>query len=161
MKKIEFEDALVVEPAKVGVLDELPIGVEIDYDGDKVPEGWEEIDDPNNYSTEEQVIGEWMGKPLYRKTITTTKSFGIEAQLEIAHGAQNVDKIWLDTSNSYIFQTTSKTCLPIISTSYWGDFAKGLSAMVYANIVILYTSEGSWGSDWEKVFTICYTKTTD
>lgn len=41
MKRIEFEDALVVEPAKVSILDEMPVGTEIDYNGDVVPEGWE------------------------------------------------------------------------------------------------------------------------
>lgn len=31
-----------------------------------------EVDDKNNYSTEEQVIGTWEGKPLYRRTIKYT-----------------------------------------------------------------------------------------
>lgn len=40
------------------------------YDGDTIPEGYEEVDNPNVYSAEEKVIGEWFGKPLYRKVIT-------------------------------------------------------------------------------------------
>ena len=44
MEKINFEDALVVEPAKVSILDELPIGSVIDYEGDTVPEGFEEVE---------------------------------------------------------------------------------------------------------------------
>ena len=49
MKRIEFEDALVVEPAKVSVLDELPVGSVIDYDGTEVPEGYEEVEDDLHY----------------------------------------------------------------------------------------------------------------
>lgn len=45
MEKINFEDALVVEPAKVSILDELPIGSVIDYEGDTVPEGFEEVEE--------------------------------------------------------------------------------------------------------------------
>lgn len=45
MERIEFEDALVVEPAKVSVLDEMPVGTVVDFDGTEVPAGWEEIDE--------------------------------------------------------------------------------------------------------------------
>ena len=70
MEKINFEDALVVEPAKVEVLDEIPVGTIIDYDGDVVPDGYVKVSDPNAYSTEEQVIGIWVdGKPLYRRVV--------------------------------------------------------------------------------------------
>lgn len=42
--------------------DTLPIGTEVDYDGEEVPFGWEEIDDPGQYVTRkirktEQVVG--------------------------------------------------------------------------------------------------------
>lgn len=50
MEKIIFEDALVVEPAKVGVLDELSVGSVIDFDGTEVPAGWEEVYDENRPS---------------------------------------------------------------------------------------------------------------
>ena len=45
MKRIEFEDALVVKSAKVSILDEMPVGTVVDYDGDEVPAGWEELDE--------------------------------------------------------------------------------------------------------------------
>ena len=51
MKRIEFEDALVVEPAKVSVLDEMPVGSVIDYDGDEVPAGWEKVAGSDNQIT--------------------------------------------------------------------------------------------------------------
>lgn len=59
-----FTDVVV----KVG--DTLPIGTEVDYDGQTAPAGWQEIDDPNVYSTTEKRIGTWIdGKPLYRKVV--------------------------------------------------------------------------------------------
>ena len=47
--------------------DALPIGTIVDYDGDTVPDGYEEISD---YSTDEIKIGTWIdGKPIYRKVV--------------------------------------------------------------------------------------------
>ena len=47
-------------------------GSVIGFKGDIIPDGYEEVDNPNVYSTEEKVIGEWIdGKPLYRKVIQT------------------------------------------------------------------------------------------
>lgn len=40
MKRIEFEDALVVEPAKVSILDEMPVGSIVQYGGVNAPAGW-------------------------------------------------------------------------------------------------------------------------
>lgn len=81
----DFTDLVV----KVG--DTLPIGTEVDYDGQTAPAGWQEVDDPNVYSTSEIRIGTWInGKPIYRKVInfgtlpnSTTKS--------IAHNISNLD----------------------------------------------------------------------
>ena len=50
--------------------DALPIGTIVDYEGDTVPDGYEEVSNPTDHSTEEQVVGTWLGKPLYRKVIT-------------------------------------------------------------------------------------------
>ena len=44
MKRIEFEDALVIKPAKVSVLDEMPVGTVVDFDGTEIPAGWEEVE---------------------------------------------------------------------------------------------------------------------
>ena len=46
----------------------LPVGSEIDFDGETVPSGWEQVNGPNDYSTTEIRVGTWInGKPLYRK----------------------------------------------------------------------------------------------
>lgn len=48
--------------------DTLPIGTEVDYIGENVPAGWEQVSD---YSTSEVNTGKtWIdGKPIYRKVI--------------------------------------------------------------------------------------------
>lgn len=50
--------------------DTLPIGTIVDYDGEEVPEGWEEYG-TDDYSTEEIFTGKhWIdGKPIYRKVV--------------------------------------------------------------------------------------------
>ena len=49
--------------------DTLPIGSEVDYNGEEVPYGWEEVTDPNSYSaTEVKTNKTWVdGKPIYRR----------------------------------------------------------------------------------------------
>ena len=111
----------------------------------------------NSYSTEEQVIGTWMGKPLYRKVISVNTSFS--KQLEFEHGVENFERIWIDVADSY-FVDANNAVLPLISTSYYTDFSQRLNAMIYNRNIILY-SDGSWGTDWTKVITLKYTKTTD
>lgn len=50
--------------------DTLPIGTIVDYNGTTVPDGYEQVDDPNSYSTNEVEIGTWIdGSKIYRKTI--------------------------------------------------------------------------------------------
>lgn len=49
---------------------EVPTGAVVGFDGATVPGGYEEVDNPNNYTTTETVIGTWInGKPLYRKVV--------------------------------------------------------------------------------------------
>lgn len=67
--------------------DTLPIGSEVEFDGDVVPTGWTEIDDLNAYSTNETLIGTWLGKPLYRKVYSTIMNGG---QATIPIGLTNV-----------------------------------------------------------------------
>ena len=51
-------------------IDALPIGSVLLYDGENIPEGYEEVGDYiPTYSTEETKVGTWIGKkPLYRKS---------------------------------------------------------------------------------------------
>lgn len=56
----------------VKTFDTLPVGAEVDYDGETVPAGWSEVE---SYSTTEEVdTGKiWIdGKKIYRKVFTGT-----------------------------------------------------------------------------------------
>jgi len=55
----------------VKALDSMPVGTQIEYTGDTIPTGWEEV---NDYSTTEIDTGKkWInGKPIYRMVITIT-----------------------------------------------------------------------------------------
>ena len=111
----------------------------------------------NTYSTEEKVIGTWMDKPLYGKTIIFNTSYN--TQYEFSHGIENYDKVWIDFGDSYYLANNGVT-VPLNANSYYGDFTQTNDAMVYQDKIILY-STGGWNENWEKVITIKYTKTTD
>lgn len=93
MKKINFEDALVVEPAKVSILDEMPVGTIVEYDGDEVPAGWEEVEDEsllayNGYSKlDNGLILQW-GHTKY--TFTKQQEFTIAFPLTFPNACLNV-----------------------------------------------------------------------
>ena len=53
------------------------------------------------YSTEEQRIGTWLGKPLYRKTIEIP-AFPNNGALKYYHSIVNPKDVWVDVSNSFI-----------------------------------------------------------
>lgn len=67
---INFIIKAISETVSETVVDSLPIGSILDYDGDTVPEGYAAIANPD-YSTNETKTGEfWIdGKPIYRKVI--------------------------------------------------------------------------------------------
>lgn len=67
----------------------------IAFDGDVIPEGYEEVSNPNVYSTTEQVIGTWIdGKPLYSKVIELASELTIDAN-SWASGVYEVSNIKL------------------------------------------------------------------
>lgn len=119
----DFTDLVV----KVG--DTLPIGTEVDYDGQTAPAGWQEVDDPNVYSTSETRIGTWIdGKPIYRIVVPFTissgwQSFGsfsnIDKFINIRHsriGSGNTYPYYASTDNyAYLYIPTSKSSIYIAS----------------------------------------------
>lgn len=93
MKKIEFEDALVVKPAKVSVLDEMPVGSVIDFDGTEVPAGWEEVYDENEKSFAQMHTNKKLNAPS-----GTAKEYDIwGSYFDISEG-----KFYCDASNKCI-----------------------------------------------------------
>ena len=136
----------------VKALDSMPVGTQIEYTGDTIPTGWEEV---NDYSTDEVNTGKkWIdGKPIYRKIVnfgnlpnTTTKN--------VVHNISNIDFI----TNYYAIATNSTAFwkLPFVSTS---TISSGLQMTIdKTNIIIV---AGVDRSSYSAYVIIEYTKTTD
>lgn len=110
------------------------------------------------YSKEEIKTGEtWIdGKPIYRKTFVFADTLS-SPTTEIPHNIENVDKIWVDTSNSYFHQGSSY--YPVT----YAQYPSGLDAVttLASTKNIVFNIQTSWGTAWQKVITLRYTKTTD
>lgn len=109
------------------------------------------------YSTNETRIGTWMGKPLYRKVLSTIGLSG-ETKKSINHNITNPDKIWI--AGGFIYSAARVVTLPMVG--YNGDLAQKVDVWVETieNVVKLY-SNGGWGNIWTFYIIINYTKTTD
>ena len=83
--------------------DTLPIGAVIDYDGDTVPENWEEVEESEDYSTEEVNTGKkWIdGKDIYRKVLHLTSGWTVGEEVAIAHNISNFEKIIKYSRNTF------------------------------------------------------------
>lgn len=97
--------------------DTLPIGSEVDYEGETVPYGWEQITDPNNYSTDEVNTGKiWTdGKPIYRKVFNGNLSNDSNTQT-VTHSISNIG-----------------TVTSIFGTIYDGSSGQYWSALCYSS----------------------------
>lgn len=107
------------------------------------------------YSTEEQVIGEWIdGKPVYQKTVdcgtlpnSTNKS--------VNHNISNIDKI---INYNGIAYNNDGLVFHIPNTSTV-NIKYGIETYVDKNII--YIVCGSDRSGYNAIYTLQYTKTTD
>ena len=108
------------------------------------------------YSTEEQVIGTWMGKPLYRKSMVITEGFNTE--MLVAHGIDNFGELIDVTATIYNHSAWHK--MPAI---YAPDITTYVSSAYSVNVEDVYiTMSGSVAYAASKInVTIEYTKTTD
>lgn len=133
----------------------LPVGSEIDFDGEvsDIPTGWQQVDDPNEYSETEIVIGTYEGKPHYRKIIKVN----------------NPPK---DTDNSLSFSSLSIEKITDIggmayngtSQSFPVNFFASGSAYIYAHVDYDNSRLKYKNTNWNlsKIeFILEYTKTTD
>ena len=109
------------------------------------------------YSTNETRIGTWMGKPLYRKVLSTI-GLSVETKKSINYNITNPDKIWI--AGGFAYSIGRIVTLPMIG--YNGDLSEKVDVWVekQENVVKLY-SNGGWGNDWTFYIIINYTKTTD
>ena len=108
------------------------------------------------YSTEEQVVGTWMGKPLYKKTINFG-SFPNATNKRIAHGISNIEMIpfflygWYDSDDQRWYsngRTGADNVICLINIDSTSVILQGGK--------INWTNRTSNGN-----VTIYYTKTTD
>lgn len=78
-------------PGTATLAEALPVGSQIGFEGSvsDIPTGWEEVDDPYEYSTTETIVGTYMDKPLYRKTFIIDS--GISSSMTIQHSISNFD----------------------------------------------------------------------
>ena len=133
----------------------LPVGTELDYDGDTVPSGWEEIDNPEEYSTTETLTNKtWIDdKIIYRKVFNGNLSNDSNTQT-VTHGISNIGTV----------TSISGTIFDGSSGQYWSALC--YSSTDWCNVRFdntnMYLNHG--GSNLNgKVYKVIveYTKTTD
>ena len=143
------------QPVSGDVNDTLPVGSIIKFDGDYIPEGYEEVENnENTYSTDEIIVGTWMGKPLYRK------SYIIEGITATSHtfslASLNMDMCFFDFSHSIFKQGVYSLPFGIYgsNTDYNRIFFQDNNSIVFQFSSVYTMSKDLY-------FTLEYTKTTD
>ena len=123
----------------------------------------------HKYSTEEQVVGEWIdGKPIYEKTIVFPKSSLASNEHTYTHGIADVDIIWFDLANSFIKETQTNSMWSLASANNINNTASGykvftvwisssgMSINIGTAVMDRITNHGG-----TMYVTLRYTKTTD
>lgn len=142
-----------------GAGETLPIGSELDFDGNvsDIPDGWEQVDDVPVYSTTETVCGTWIdGKPLYRKVI----DFGTlpsNSSKSVAHGISNLDFI----THAYgVSESVQDTYFKTIPSASHSNISSQLNIAI--NVSNVFISTGQDSSLYTRTYIVLeYTKTTD
>lgn len=122
-----------------------------------INENTKELENIQNYSSEEQVIGTWFGKNLYRKTFYRSVLIN-GTQETINHGIQNVDKIWQDISMSFVIWPTGfHANIPFLNNATYDS-----SIFVYEINSTSFKLKSSLNrSNLSGYITLLYTKITD
>lgn len=137
--------------------DSIPANGIIEYDGEVVPEGYEQVEDKGEiYSTEETAIGTWIdGKKLYRKvinvTIPSTNTDGqiSEKMIDISNNINKVIKTY-----GYIENTYSTIFLPVWIT----DSGNKIKTYIDADKRLYISNEIKDYSNLEATVIVEYTK---
>ena len=160
-KSVNFEGGIYVNGEELassgGTGGSVPTGTVLLFDGDEIPDGFEEVEDYMPiYSLEETRIGTWLGRPLYRKVIdvgTVTTQI-----LDIQHGIQNPDLV-IDFKGRFSRpNTTTQNVIPATSYTDWQTWLYDFTP----TSIRLRLSNNQLNAGMEKLYvTIEYTKTTD
>lgn len=142
--------------------DDVPINTIVEYDGTTIPDGWEKVEDSSNsnvYSTEETIVGTFLGKPLYRKVVVTNIGIGGTDkefyEIEFDVNPTDIDLIWVDASSSFLYNIENSYTL------VGGESGLKISVGVILKKYIRFFCKTEWGTYWTKVISVLYTKTTD
>lgn len=150
MKKINFKDLPLTEtPINSNNLNLLQDNIE------------EAIE---NYSLEEQVIGTWLEKPLYRKVVTYNNAEAIGATnttttVNIPH---NISNIGLVVNHKLIMDKVNN--IQYMFPAYNGDSTvkKGtVISEIHSTAVLMRIINDTWGAGKTFYIILEYTKTTD
>lgn len=117
-----------------------------------------------NYSTEEQVIGKWLGKTLYRKVVTynnteTIGSTGTMTTVSIPHNISNIDLV---VNHKLIMSKVNN--IQYMFPAYNGDSAvkKGtVISEIHDTNILMRIINDTWGAGKTFYIILEYTKTTD
>ena len=107
------------------------------------------------YSTEEQLIGTWLGKPLYRKVIYIP-SLPNGTSTEYSHGISNIERITNIFGTAYSNTYDMFLTLPFVDT-----VSNSSNIRITANKTHINVKTGNDRSDCDASVTLEYTKTTD
>ena len=113
-------------------------------------------------SEESKTHDTFFGKPVYTKTFRFTTTIVAGTTMKVDLNIPNVDYLWIDITNSFMFDTNNGYSVPIVSSMYFQGTGTGSnwSCAAYKSQLQLY-ADGGWNTAWEKVVTVRYTKTTD
>ena len=122
-------------------IDNLPIGSVIAFDGDEIPEGFEEVEEYMPiYSLEEKVIGTWInGLPIYRKVIVTTTPSTANSWSDVPIGIDNIKEF---ISYSARFETSGLTYFADI----FEDSTHKFMAVAKSNAIAMMVGTSNWCS---------------
>lgn len=148
-----------LETIYVKALDSLPVGSEIDIeDGSDIPVGWEEVTNPDSYSTTEVKTNKtWIdGRPIYRKVIRYTNAMTAGSN-NIPHNISNIGTI-VNVYGYCPFGTQNPYFLGAMQSA-----TKFLSIRSATTTTIGVDVGSEWGNSFTLgcIITIEYTKTTD
>lgn len=146
----------------------LPVGTELDFDGSSssIPTGWEQIDNPEEYSTTQEIktnkvyIENGVERPIYRNWISfLNPAISQNSEITVAHNIPNIDTVvdkygWkIRGKNS----TTQGSFFPNVTT---GGRITNINNITTTNVVIRSTDPFNAGNYYFEGY-IEYTKTTD
>lgn len=134
----------------------VPTGSIMQYDGNTIPAGYEEVNGYDNYSTTEHVVGTWIdGKPLYEKTIHYSGS--MSTSTAFPHNVTNISSAFL--VSGFIPYGASE----FYQIGTYQDANRFISCPDISATNILINIGSGWSSSFTNgcILTIRYTKTTD